>query len=85
MLGPVAQRIEQQPSKLKVAGSIPAGVAPFSDIRLPAFDKKLERLFCSASAVMLGVTSFRMTIDAVDYGNGPYEAPCCARGSGGVK
>jgi hypothetical protein len=25
--GPVAQRIEQQPSKLKVAGSIPAGVA----------------------------------------------------------
>jgi hypothetical protein len=26
-LGPVAQRIEQQPSKLKVAGSIPAGVA----------------------------------------------------------
>jgi hypothetical protein len=27
-LGPVAQRIEQQPSKLKVAGSNPAGVAP---------------------------------------------------------
>ena len=26
-LGPVAQRIEQQPSKLTVAGSIPAGVA----------------------------------------------------------
>jgi hypothetical protein len=30
--GPVAQRIEQQPSKLKVAGSSPAGVA--SKIRL---------------------------------------------------
>jgi hypothetical protein len=29
-LGPVAQRIEQQPSKLKVAGSIPAGVAMIS-------------------------------------------------------
>jgi hypothetical protein len=28
--GPVAQRIEQQPSKLKVAGSIPAGVAMIS-------------------------------------------------------
>ena len=29
-LGPVAQRIEQQPSKLTVAGSIPAGVAKIS-------------------------------------------------------
>ena len=28
--GPVAQGIEQQPSKLKVAGSNPAGVATFN-------------------------------------------------------
>jgi hypothetical protein len=42
--GPVAQRIEQQPSKLKVAGSIPAGVArkinrlasPFLPVDTPA-------------------------------------------------
>src|ERR1700755_448694 len=31
--GPVAQGIEQQPSKLKVAGSNPAGVANISRVR----------------------------------------------------
>jgi hypothetical protein len=31
--GPVAQGIEQQPSKLKVAGSNPAGVATFRFVR----------------------------------------------------
>src|SRR5215813_15144029 len=44
LYGPVAQRIEQQPSKLKVAGSIPAGVArkinhllrPFLPVDTPA-------------------------------------------------
>jgi hypothetical protein len=39
--GPVAQGIEQQPSKLKVAGSNPAGVANkishFSHFHLPDF------------------------------------------------
>jgi hypothetical protein len=35
--GPVAQRIEQQPSKLKVAGSNPAGVANLSNgLRAPS-------------------------------------------------
>jgi hypothetical protein len=43
--GPVAQRIEQQPSKLKVAGSIPAGVASIFDKRLRAFRQKPEHPF----------------------------------------
>ena len=45
--GPVAQRIEQQPSKLKVAGSSPAGVATFSDKWLLALRQKGERRFSS--------------------------------------
>jgi hypothetical protein len=41
--GPVAQRIEQQPSKLKVAGSIPAGVARKSnDLAIPPLSDSVD-------------------------------------------
>src|SRR5947208_8535404 len=36
--GPVAQGVEQQPSKLKVAGSNPAGVANYPQVGLDLLD-----------------------------------------------
>ena len=44
--GPVAQRIEQQPSKLKVAGSIPAGVAIPNSYKLLYFNRFSYRVEC---------------------------------------
>ena len=41
--GPVAQGIEQQPSKLKVAGSNPAGVANIINSLYDIFERTLPR------------------------------------------
>jgi hypothetical protein len=46
--GPVAQRIEQQPSKLKVAGSIPAGVAKKSTHKSRYSKSFRQRIECRA-------------------------------------
>src|ERR1700730_2849824 len=62
--GPVAQGIEQQPSKLKVAGSNPAGVANFSRkpsrawrrSRSPAAAKR-DAMSCSQAFSQLPLTA----------------------------
>ncbi len=70
--GPVAQGIEQQPSKLKVAGSNPAGVANYLNDLSQVCERARSR---NRDGVTLGVTADKIKLGSLESRNGVRATP----------